>query len=435
MKKKVVDRVRAERGQSMVLIALVFVGLLALAGLAIDGGYLLVRRRQAQNAADASALAGTRLVAQAIQACSPIDMAAFDVEVDRTINSYAEQNDISDTNGVAGDEVNDNVVGTYVDKDGTSLGQVGETGTLPVGTAGVRVEVVDTHQTFFLPVIGVDEIPSSAPAMALTGVVRELPAGQPLLPIAIPKKVVEDLPVEEWEMHDAGEQVGKFCYKEDGELICVEDLDAPNNAERGWLNLNHNFNEAYLGSLLDYNRTFDPALSNAGCPNNPNNPPQDKNDLPGLPGYASGECAYALPIFSGSDGGKDGDFIHGITGHRASDVRAVYEAFENYGGALAPVFDRAWPREEMVDEFGAGAQPPDGFPNGGGFAEAGGGSGSSYYYHIVGFAAVQGDPDDKNNSIVYAKFEYRVISGGIDITGYSGSGTCTRLLMGIALWE
>ena len=84
MKKNTGDLARAERGQSMVLIALVFVGLVALAGLAIDGGNLFVQRRQAQAAADASAVAGTRLVSQAIQTCSPIDTAALDAEIDRT---------------------------------------------------------------------------------------------------------------------------------------------------------------------------------------------------------------------------------------------------------------------------------------------------------------------------------------------------------------
>jgi len=52
MKKKIIDLSRSEQGQSLVIIAAVFVGLVALAGLAIDGGYLLVQRRQAQNAAD-----------------------------------------------------------------------------------------------------------------------------------------------------------------------------------------------------------------------------------------------------------------------------------------------------------------------------------------------------------------------------------------------
>src|SRR5713226_3041120 len=47
-----------ERGQSIVLIALMMAGLVAFVGLALDGGQVFEMRRQAQNAADAAALAG-----------------------------------------------------------------------------------------------------------------------------------------------------------------------------------------------------------------------------------------------------------------------------------------------------------------------------------------------------------------------------------------
>jgi len=46
-----------ERGQSVVLLALALVGLLAFAGLAIDGGRILSERAHAQAAADAAAMA------------------------------------------------------------------------------------------------------------------------------------------------------------------------------------------------------------------------------------------------------------------------------------------------------------------------------------------------------------------------------------------
>ncbi len=49
---------RTEKGQNLVVFAVLIVVLVALAGLVIDGGFTLVTRRQAQNAADAGALAG-----------------------------------------------------------------------------------------------------------------------------------------------------------------------------------------------------------------------------------------------------------------------------------------------------------------------------------------------------------------------------------------
>ncbi len=63
-----------ERGQVLVLIVLAIVGLFAFAALALDGGMLLLERRRAQNAADASVMAaalakiqGTNLFTIALQ--------------------------------------------------------------------------------------------------------------------------------------------------------------------------------------------------------------------------------------------------------------------------------------------------------------------------------------------------------------------------------
>jgi hypothetical protein len=47
-----------EHGQNLIIFAVLTVVLVALAGLVIDGGFSLVKRREAQNAADAGALAG-----------------------------------------------------------------------------------------------------------------------------------------------------------------------------------------------------------------------------------------------------------------------------------------------------------------------------------------------------------------------------------------
>jgi hypothetical protein len=47
-----------ERGQALIIVAFAAVGLFAFAALAIDGGTVFARKRQAQNAADAAALAG-----------------------------------------------------------------------------------------------------------------------------------------------------------------------------------------------------------------------------------------------------------------------------------------------------------------------------------------------------------------------------------------
>ncbi len=47
-----------ERGQSLVMVALILAGLIAVAALIVDGGNIYLNRRQAQTAADAAAMAG-----------------------------------------------------------------------------------------------------------------------------------------------------------------------------------------------------------------------------------------------------------------------------------------------------------------------------------------------------------------------------------------
>src|SRR3712207_3553913 len=54
----------AHPGQTLVLFALSTTLLLAALGLVLDAGYTFAQRREMQNAADAAALAGTRLLAE-----------------------------------------------------------------------------------------------------------------------------------------------------------------------------------------------------------------------------------------------------------------------------------------------------------------------------------------------------------------------------------
>jgi hypothetical protein len=434
-------RARRERGQVLIIIAVALVGLLALAGLAIDGGNLFMERRRAQNAADAGALAGTRLISLAMMTCDPIDMSGLDAKIARVVNEYAEGNGISDTNGVPGDEVNDNIVAYYVNSSETRLGTVGAMGTVPMGTSGVEVELRDQHRTYFLLVVGIPTIPSSAQAMAMTGVVRQWPGGAGLIPIAVPEVVVDDiLAGTDWEMFDTSPdktKEGKFCYDRLGEEVCIEGPDSPVNALRGWLNLNHNFNNEFLDPPLQ-NRTFDKNVSNDGC----------KDPLPGLRGYASGDCPYDYPIYAGHscytdpdplycpDGENclDGDFIHGDPGSRSSSLMDLYDGYEGET-AYAPVFDKVYLREYMVDTFDPQAAPPEGFEHsGGGFSSAAGGSGDSWYYHVVGYVATWIPEGTSNNKVLYGEFIRAPIGAGeIIVEEYDGS--CSLLMHGVTLWR
>jgi hypothetical protein len=433
-----------ERGQVLIIVAVALVGLLALAGLAIDGGNLFMKRRGAQNAADAAALAGTRLIGKAMMTCDAIDYGGLDAVIARAVNEYAEGNGISDTNGVPGDEVNDNVVAYYVDIGETRLATVGG-GTVPMGTSGVEVEVVDQHRTYFLVVVGIRNIPSSAQAMAMAGVVRQLERGAGLLPIAVPQLVVDQVPDgEDWTMFDTSPdktKEGKFCYTpQAGIEVCIEGPDSPVNALRGWLNLNHIYNTLYLDADDDLNRTFDKNVSNDGC--------KDPPALPGLRGYASGDCPYAYPIYAGhscytdpdpeycppdGENCRDGDFIHGDPGSRSASLMEVYQGYAGET-VYAPVFDKVYLREYMVDHF-AEAEPPVGFENsGGGFSTAAGGSGDSWYYHVVGYVETAIPGGAFSNKVLRGAFGGATIASGlIDVSQLDGS--CSLLVHGVTLWH
>lgn len=79
-----------ERGQSIVLIALAMVGLIAVAGLAIDVGFVFVRGAQLQAAVDAAALAG---VTELKSTLSPTDAKAA---ADNRAKQYMQTNEMPD---------------------------------------------------------------------------------------------------------------------------------------------------------------------------------------------------------------------------------------------------------------------------------------------------------------------------------------------------
>jgi uncharacterized membrane protein YgcG len=425
------------------------IGLLALAGLAIDGGNLVMERRRAQNAADAAALAGTRLLSLAMMTCDPIDVPALDDKIASTVNEYAEKNGISDTDGAPGNKVNSNVVAYYVNPSEARLGTVGAMGTVPMEASGVEVELQDQHRTYFMVVVGIRSIPSSAEAMAMAGVLKQIPAGSKLIPVAVPQVVVETIEDAggdpDWEMHDTGDNL--FCYTDDdGIEHCPMDPDAPHEAQRGWLNLNHIYNAEYEDAEDVLNRTYEqsPSVESDKC----------EEPLPGLKGYAAG-CTYPRPIYAGHscygedglppcDAGlqyMDGDFIHGSDG---SESAAMHEIYDNLVGevAYAPVFDRVFTRGELEAQFDSGAESPTNWPSsgyswptGGGFATGGGGSDGSWYYHVVGWvAATVGNPGKDKNSVLRGAFlDMSVGYGELEIAQFGGP--CSLMMHGVTLWH
>ncbi|MDH7485241.1 MAG: pilus assembly protein TadG-related protein [Anaerolineae bacterium] len=111
-----------QRGATLVWVMLAMVALIAMAALAVDGGYAYVQRRRMQNAADAAAIAGARLRA----------LGGTTAEVGAVVNQYA-----------------------------TANGATGVSWTYPTGQK-IRVTASCSFPTFFAGIIGLWQMTASA---------------------------------------------------------------------------------------------------------------------------------------------------------------------------------------------------------------------------------------------------------------------------------
>ena len=125
----------ASQGQILIMFALFLTVLLGAAGLSMDLGMAFSQRRAMQNAADAGALAGAKLVSRA-----GISTAAIQTRVESIVQANA---------------MDYGSVGTinclYIDDAGGSLGSCANA--IPGAATGVQVTVDETHSTFFIQVL------------------------------------------------------------------------------------------------------------------------------------------------------------------------------------------------------------------------------------------------------------------------------------------
>ena len=411
--------VKLEEGQSIVIVALAMVAMLALAGLAIDGGNLFLQRRRAQNAVDAAALGGTRVLAETLAKCAYSETGEKDGLVYSMVTDMIESNGFLKTDG-------SDWTAYYVDKTSTRKGTVGA-GTIPNGATGVEVDLGAVFPTHFMKVVGIADGSVGVGATAMTG--RLLYGEGGLIPIGVPLKVAKTLGKgDKWATFDDSEY---FCsLQSDGD--CDEIGVGDPHSQRGWLNLNYIYNQIQDASMDDLilNRTCTEKVGTNIC----NNPP------PGLRGYASGQCPYPEAIWPGNppdsvdaDGNYsgwhlDGDFIHGEPGAAASGSQAVYDNFDLGEVMFAPLFDRIYdPNDD--DEWNDDTpgeldymEPPVASTELQWSCNLGGNDwpgSNSFLYHIVGFVAFKlEDPDTFDEKInnpkgVYGEFLEPYIGPGL----------------------
>ena len=167
---------RDERGQILVIVAGGMIALLAIAALALEGGTLLLNRRDAQNGADLASVAGTREVA-----LNYVDTATVRVQS----NVFAAVNKSLIANGcVAADGCT--WTGEFADGSLASLGAVNNSGAaIPANTVAVHVMVDKQVGAVIGHAIGFNSWTVSTEATSrVRGSSGSFPAGV-MLPIAV----------------------------------------------------------------------------------------------------------------------------------------------------------------------------------------------------------------------------------------------------------
>jgi len=383
-----------ERGQAIVLVVFAIIGLAAVIGLALDGGRLYQTRREMQNAADAMAMAGTRVLAS--DGCNP--SVNLEAEVCQAIVDYGAEYD------VVHDGVTGRIEAWYVNKDAARLNNACVGLGVPNGTTGVEVTAQITETTTFMRVVGQETIAPVGDATAMFGPVVQ--SGGGILPIGFPVQRVDSI-------IDSGNM--EFTLFEGDGSICRRDgvdcpSDPPSNSQRGWLNFNYIYNIAYVGRGLPLERTIAKNFSNSD-----------------LKGWAETGCPH--PLFAGTRGGlppyySDGDYIAGDPGTRDVTRRIVCDTHMDQIVYL-PLFDYVYVRSDMQSTF-SGHEPSLGWVN-------------SNYYHIVGFMAASIDScaGGGSNGTINGTFQYAVVGEGQINPGEGiGSGAaCTPTLKGVTLWK
>ncbi len=187
-----------KRGQALPLIALSTLALLAIVGLAIDGGSLFNERRRAQNAADGAVLAGARTMLglyQSMIQSNPADVdgtAAQETAIKSSLNQYASLNgvNISDTASLTAYFVNDSkqIVTVAVGSNGCGLiapCTVGNNGSIPWtrGAKGIVVTGRTETSSFFMAVFAWNKLKATASATAYMGVAQDTNSNLGLFPI------------------------------------------------------------------------------------------------------------------------------------------------------------------------------------------------------------------------------------------------------------
>ncbi len=161
------ENTKHEEGQSLILIALLLVALIAFAGLLLDGGRVYAARRQSQNAADAAAFVGAERLAKRLGVGATEDSVIWTM-----IKNYAQQNGVADPNT--------NVKAWYMQGAAQKV-EVGKGFQVLPQYTGVRVQATIKTDPFLMTVLmGNNAIDTMSQATMQSGVLTSFGGAMPM---------------------------------------------------------------------------------------------------------------------------------------------------------------------------------------------------------------------------------------------------------------
>ncbi len=156
-----------QRGQALILIVLAVTALIAITGLAVDGGIAYASRRQAQNAADAASLAGALARIQVIESGLPLTYA--NAAMENAARSRAASNGYD----------NDGTTNTVAVHSPPISGYYSDCANSAFDCNDYVQVIITTHsRTYFAVIVGTTQINNQVQAAALAkGPSKESPFG------------------------------------------------------------------------------------------------------------------------------------------------------------------------------------------------------------------------------------------------------------------
>ncbi len=165
------------------LVALALIVLVGAAGLGLDGANAFNQRRNAQNAADAAAMAGANaLIGQQRQ--DPLN-------ANGELTVYNEVADYLDQHGIDPDAASTTWTAYYVDGLGNRGSALDTSGSVSTSAKGVEVDVRFSFSTYFMQVAGQSSLNASSAATAIFG--KHKVDGGDILPITLSQQAAEDM--------------------------------------------------------------------------------------------------------------------------------------------------------------------------------------------------------------------------------------------------